>query len=135
MKYLKFIMPKFYHVLAQGWAFGLQLNQSSQPFHYLLQKNSWHFICDLDYPILQLQVSLDVCAHILLTLWKSTFYVMFMVMNALDSMMEFTIPLPPLHETLTSMRDKNNYMFFLQPHSTHFVNKSTLCFPKMAFTP
>jgi len=92
-------------------------------------------VISIPFAILQLQVSLDVCAHILLTLWVSTFYVTFMVMNALEPMMEFTIPLPPLHETLTSMWDKNNYMHFLQPHSTHFINKSTLCFPKMAFAP
>jgi hypothetical protein len=35
------------------------------------------FEYDLDFPIPQLQVSLDVCAHIPLTLWVSTSYVVF----------------------------------------------------------
>jgi len=78
---------------------------------------------------------LDVCAHIPLTLWVSTFYVVLMVMNALKPMMQFVIPLPPLHKMLVSTWDKNNYMRFLQPHSNLFRDESTLCLPKMTFTP
>ncbi len=61
MGYLRPIMPKFYYVLAQGWALGLQLDQSSQPFDNIPQFFPQHFIHDLDYPIPQLQTSLDVC--------------------------------------------------------------------------
>ncbi len=39
----------------------------------------------------------------------------------------------PLRMMLTFMWDKNNYMWFLKPHSTPFVDKLTLCSPKMAF--
>jgi hypothetical protein len=67
------IMPKFYHVLAQGQAPSLQLNHFSQPFNYLPQFFAQHFVRVLDYPILQLQTSLDMCAHIPSTLWVSTF--------------------------------------------------------------
>jgi len=63
------------------------------------------------------------------------FYVMFMAMNARGSMIQFTTLLLPLREMLASMWDKNNYVCFLQPHSTHFINESTLCSPKMKFAP
>ncbi len=43
--------------------------------------------------------------------------------------------LPPLPKMLVSMWDKNNYMHFLQSHSSPFVNELTLCLPKMAFAP
>jgi hypothetical protein len=39
------------------------------------------------------------------------------------------------HMMLVSMWDENNYMHFLQPHSTPFVDESTLCSPKMTFAP
>jgi hypothetical protein len=72
------IVPKFYHVLAQGWALNLQLNQSSQPFDYFPHFFAQHFVHDFDYPIPQLQASLDVCAHIPSTLWVSTSYIVLM---------------------------------------------------------
>ncbi len=121
--------------MAQRQAFGLQLDQSSQPFDYLPQFFTQHFIRDLDYPIPQLQASFDVCAHIPLTLWVSTFHIMLMAMNTLKPMMQFTIPLLPLCEMLVSIKDKNNYMHFVQPHSTPFIDELTLCLPKMAFAP
>jgi hypothetical protein len=93
------------------------------------------FRCNLDYHILQLKLSFDVCAHISSTLWVSISYVMFMAMNAWGSMTQFTTFLLPLHEMLVSMWDKNNYMHLLQPHSTHLINESTLCSPKMEFAP
>jgi hypothetical protein len=74
-----------------------------------------------------------MCAHIPLTLWVFTSYVVLMAMNALEPMIQITTPLPPSHEMLVSTWDKNNYMHFLQPRSTPLVNKSTLCLPKMAF--
>jgi hypothetical protein len=40
-----------------------------------------HFVQDLEYPILQLQASFNVCAHIPSTLWVSIFYVVFMATN------------------------------------------------------
>jgi hypothetical protein len=58
-----------------------------------------------------------------------------MATNALEPMMQFVTPLLPLHKMLVSMWDKNNFMHFLQPHSSPFVDESTLCLPKMAFTP
>jgi len=64
----------------------LELKLSSQPFDYLLYFFPQHFICDLDYPILQLQASLNVCAHISSTLLVSTFCIMFMATNALEPM-------------------------------------------------
>jgi len=81
------IVPKFYHVLAQGWALNLQLNQSSQPFDYFPHFFAQHFVHDFDYPIPQLQASLDVCAHIPSTLWVSTSYIVLMATNALEPMM------------------------------------------------
>jgi hypothetical protein len=86
----------------------------------------------LPHPLMQ--ASFDMCAHIPLTLWVSIFYVMLMVMNTLEPMMQFTTPLSPLHKMLVSMWNKNNYMCFLQPHSTLRVDKSTLCLLKMTFT-
>jgi hypothetical protein len=68
----------------------------------------------LDYPILQLQASVDVCAHIPLILWVSTSYVVLMKTNTLEPMMQFVTPLLPLHKMLASTRDKNNFMRFLQ---------------------
>ncbi len=91
---------------------------------------SHHFIHNLDYPILQLQTSFNVCAHIPLTIWVSTSYIVLMTMNPLEPMMQFATCLSPLHKMLTSTWDENNYMHFLQPHSHPFINKSTL---KMAF--
>jgi hypothetical protein len=58
---------------------------------------------------------------------------MFMAMNALEPMMQFVTPLPPLREMLVLTWDENNYMCFLQPHSTPFIDELTLCLPKMAF--
>jgi hypothetical protein len=87
-----------------------------------------HFIHDLDYPIPQLQASPS-------TLWVSTSYVVFMAMNTSKPMLQFTTPLLPLCEMLVSMWDKNNYMCFFQPHSTSFIDESTLILPKMAFAP
>ncbi len=40
----------------------------------------------------------NVCAHIPSTLWVSTFYVVFIIMNALEPMMQFATPLPPLRK-------------------------------------
>jgi len=60
---------------------------------------------DLNYHILQLQASFDVCAHIPLTLWVSTSYVVPMAMSTWG-------PLLPLHEMLVFMWDENNYMCF-----------------------
>jgi hypothetical protein len=95
-------MPEFYHVLAQGRAFGLQLDQSFQPFNYLFHFSSQHFVWNLDYHIPQLQASLNVCAHIPSTLCVSTFYIVFMATNALEPMMQFMTRLSPLHEMLAS---------------------------------
>ncbi len=110
-------------------------NQSSQPFNYVPQFFSQCINHDLDYPILQLQVSLNVCAHIPSTLWVFTFYITFMAMSAQEFMMQFVTVLLPLDEMLVSTWDENNYMRFLQPHSTPFVNGLILCSPKMTFTP
>jgi hypothetical protein len=52
-----------------------------------------------------------------------------MVMNALEPMMQFVTPLPPLREMLVSMWDENKCFF--QPHSTLFVKKLTLCLPSI----
>jgi hypothetical protein len=134
-RHLKPIMPKFYHVLAQGQAFNLQLDQSSHPFNYIPQFFAQHFVRIFDYPILQLQASLDVCAHIPSTLWVSTSYVVLMAMNTLEFMMQFTTPLSPLHKMLVSTWDENNYIHFFQPHSIPLVDRLTLCLPKMTFTP
>jgi hypothetical protein len=54
-------------------------------------------------------------------------------MNALEPMMQFMTFLPPLRKMLVSTWDENNYICFLQSHSTPFVNKLTLCLPKLAF--
>ncbi len=80
-------MPAFYHVMAQGQALGLHLNQFSLLFDYFPQFFAQHFVFDLHYPIPQLQASLDVYAHIPSTLWVSTSYVLLMVMNALEPTM------------------------------------------------
>ncbi len=106
-----------------------------QPFNYLPQYFPQHFVCNLDYPTPQLQTSFDVCTHIPSTLWVSTFYVVFMATNTLEPMMQFKTPLPPLHEMLASMWDKNNFMRFFQSHSTPLIDVSTLCLPKLAFAP
>jgi hypothetical protein len=58
-----------------------------------------------------------------------------MAMNALEPMIQFVTPLPPLHEMMASTWDGNNNMCFFQQDSTPFVDESTLCLPKMAFTP
>ncbi len=128
-------MPKFYHVLTQGWAFDLHINQFSQPFDYFPQFFPHHFEHNSDYPIFQLQVSFSACAHILSTLQVFTSYVAFMVTNTRVLMMQFMTPLLPSCEMLVSMWDKNNYLRFFHPHSTPFTNESTLCSPKMAFAP
>jgi hypothetical protein len=80
-------MPKFYHDLAQGQTPSLQFDQFSQPFNYLPHFFPQHFECDLDYPIFQLQVSFNVCAHIPSTLWVLASYVLFMATNAQVLMM------------------------------------------------
>jgi hypothetical protein len=74
-----------------------------------------------------------MCAHIALTLWVSTFYVVLMATNALEPMLQFATPLPPLREMLVSTWDENNYMCFFQLHSTPFVNELTLCLLKTTF--
>jgi hypothetical protein len=72
---MKLIVFEFYHVPALRWVFGLQLDQPSQLFDYLPYPSSQHFEHDLDYHIFQLQIPLNVCAHIPLMLHVSTFYV------------------------------------------------------------
>ncbi len=134
-RYLRPIMPEFYHVLAYRRMFSLQFNQYSQAFNQLPQSFPQHFEYNLDCPIPQLQVSFDACAHIPSTLWVSISYIMPLATNAQKPMMQFTTPLLPLCGMLVSMWGENNYMCFLQTCSTPFVDKSTLCSPKMAFAP
>jgi len=74
-----------------------------------------------------------MCVHTSHQPYGSTFYVVFMAMNALKPMMQFVTPLSPLCEMLASTWDENNYMCFLQPHSTPFIDKLTSCLPKMVF--
>ncbi len=62
-RYLQFIMFKFYHVLALGQMFCLQVNQYSHHFNYLPKFSPQHFGHSLDYNIFQLQVSFNACAH------------------------------------------------------------------------
>ncbi len=93
------------------------------------------FECNLNYPISQLQVSIDVCAHISSTQWVSTSYVVLIVTNVLELMMQFVTPLLPLREMSTFTWDENNYKHFFQSCSTPFVDKSTLCSQKMVFAP
>jgi hypothetical protein len=50
-EHLKPIVPKFYHILAQGQALGLWFDQSFQSFDYLPQFFTQHFVRNLDYPI------------------------------------------------------------------------------------
>jgi hypothetical protein len=53
-----------------------------------------------------------------------------MAMNALKPTMQFVKPLLTLGKMLISIWDKNNYMRFLQPHSTPLIDKMTLCLLK-----
>jgi hypothetical protein len=53
-----------------------------------------------------------------------------MAMNALKPMIHFVKPLLALGEMLVSIWDENNYMRFLQPHSTPLIDETTLCLPK-----
>ncbi len=62
-------------------------------------------------------------------------YSTFMATNALEPMMRFATPSPPLRKMLASTWDESNYMHFLQPHSTSLIDESTLYLPKMAFAP
>jgi hypothetical protein len=63
------------------------------------------------------------------------FYVVLMAMNTLEPMMQFVMPLSTLHKMLVSTWDENNYMHFLQPHSTPLIDGLTLCLPKITFAP
>jgi hypothetical protein len=90
---------------------------------------------NFNYPISQLQISIDVCAHISSTLWVSTSCIVLIVTNILEPMMQFVTPLLSLHEMSTFTWDEKNYMHFFQLCSTPFVEESTLCSPKMAFAP
>ncbi len=128
-------MLESYHVLTQRQMLGLQLDQSFQHFDCLPQFFPHQFIHNLDYLILQLLLSFDVCAHIPLILWVSTSDVALIGTNALKPMMWFATFLSPLCEMLIFTWDEKNYMHFLQPDSTPFINESMLCSPKMAFTP
>jgi hypothetical protein len=47
----------------------------------------------------------------------------------------FDPPFLPLHKMLACTWGENNYMCFLQTHSTLPVDESTLCSQKMAFAP
>ncbi len=49
--------------------------------------------------------------------------------------MQFVTLILSLHNMPTSMWDENNYMHFLQPCPTPFIDKSTLCSTKMKFAP
>jgi hypothetical protein len=40
-----------------------------------------------------------------------------------------------IEEMLASTWDDNNYMCFIQSHSTLLIDESTSCLPKMAFAP
>ncbi len=73
-RYLNPIMPKFYHLLAQRWVFGLQFNQYFKVFY----KIPWFFFImfwiwlGLPHPSI---------VNIPLTLWVSTSFVVLMVTN------------------------------------------------------
>jgi len=108
-----------------GKCLTLKLNQSCQFSDFFFQFFSQHFVHNLDYPIPQLQVSLDVCAHIPLTLWIFIFYVVLITMNTLEPMMQFATLLSPLHEVLISTWDENNYMHLFQVHSILFIDELT----------
>jgi hypothetical protein len=54
------------------------------------------------------QVFFNACAHIPLTLWVSTFYVVFIGTNAYEPMLRFMTTLSPLRAMLASMWNKNN---------------------------
>ncbi len=75
-----------------------------------------------------------VCTHLIDPI-VSTSYVVLIVINVLELMMQFVRLLLPLHEMLTFTWDENNYMHFFQSFSTPFVAKSTLCSQKMTFIP
>ncbi len=108
-----------------GKCLALELNQSCQFFDFFFQFFPQHFVHNLDYPILQLQVSLDVCAHIPLTLWIFISHVVLITTDTLEPIMQFATPLSPLHEMLTFTWDENNYMHFFQSHSILFVDELT----------
>ncbi len=74
----------------------LQFNQFSQPFNYFPWFFAQYFVHNLDYPIILLQVFLNMCAHIPSTLWLSTSYVVFMATNSWKHMMQFATHLLPL---------------------------------------
>jgi hypothetical protein len=102
MGYLRPIKLEYYHVSALGWVFGLQLNQSSQPFNYPPQFSPQCFEHSSNYHIHQLQASFDVFAHIPLTLWVSIFCIAPMAMSTHGPMMQFVTLLLPLRKTLIS---------------------------------
>ncbi len=65
------------------------------------------------------------------TLCASTSYVVPMGTSAQEPMMQFATLLLPLRKMIVSTWDENNYMCFLQPYLTPFVDKSSLCSIKM----
>jgi hypothetical protein len=75
-----------------------------------------------------------VCTH-LINLMVIHLYITSMATCKRKFLMQFMTPLLPSREMLTFTWNKNNYMHFLEPHSTFLVNKLTLCSPKMAFAP
>ncbi len=132
-------MPEFYHVLAQGGAFNLQLDQFSQPFDYFpnlliifpslsttlcTQLRVTHpsitsiLRCVCTHPIDLMGIHLLCCAH-------GNKHI-----GTHDVIPTFLLS---LGEMSASLWDKNNYICFLQPHSTPFINELTLCLPKITF--
>ncbi len=116
----------------------LAYNSTNLPnlFDYLPQFFAQYFIHNLDYPILQLHASFDVCAHIPLTLWGSTSYVVLMAMNAhwnpwcnsqhlCHHCMKCWFPHGIKIVTCASF----NHIQFLSSTNRHF------CLPTMAFEP
>ncbi len=79
--YFKPIMLEFYHVLGKGGCLVSKL--TNLPNLSIIFPSLFNNILYTTWT----SPSLDVCAHIPLTLWVSTSYVVFMAMNALEPMM------------------------------------------------
>jgi len=129
--HLKLIMLEFYHVLTKGMH--LAYNSTNLPNLLIIFPNFLHntsymtwttpsviLHCVCTHPINLMGIHLLHCVH---------------GNQHTKTMMQFTTLLSPLHEMLVSTWKKNNYMCFFQPHSTPFINESTLCLPKMTFAP
>ncbi len=102
----------------------LAYNSTDLPNLSIIFPNFFHSASNTIWttPSFNCKYPFNACAHIPSTPWVSISYITIITTSAQEPMMEFMTPLLTLCEMMASTWDENNYIHFLQPCLTPFVN-------------